>query len=111
MDIAKYTEASGLFLKAEVVSKNPNVLFIIAGEGKMETSKKFGNERLHLPVRIGDEDFVFDCSKTNARTIEKALGTDTKKWIGNALVLEVYKTKTSDGKMTDAINVKEVKKL
>ena len=57
-----------------------------------------------------EQERTFDCSKTNARTIEEKLGTaDTSKWIGKHLVFETYKTKTSEGKLTDAVNVKEIK--
>ena len=45
----------------------------------------------------------------NARAIEKVLGSDSKKWIGHILTFDLYRTKTSDGKLVDAINIKEVK--
>lgn len=109
MDISKYTKQQGLFLKAEEVKKNPSAEFTIRAEGELVTSEKFGNDRLHLAGEFNGEERVFDCSKTNARVIEQALGTDTSKWVGKNLVLEVYRTKTSEGKMVDAINVKSVK--
>jgi hypothetical protein len=109
MDVAQYTKQQGTFLKAEEVSKNPNAVWIITEEGSMVVSEKFGNERLHLPIKNGDEERIFDCSKTNARFIEDKLKvSDTKKWIGKQLVLETYKTKTSDGKLVEAINVKSI---
>jgi len=109
MDITEFTKQQGEFLKAEVVMKNPEALFEIVGEAKVETNPKFNTERLYVPVRFGDNEYTFDCSKTNARAIKEAIGNDTSKWIGKHLILETYKTKTSDNKMTDAINVKEVK--
>ena len=109
MDISKYTEQQGSFLKADDIIKDPAALWEIVDEGSIKLSTKFNNERLHIKVRKEDEIFIFDCSKTNASTIEKSLGNDTKKWIGHLLILETYKTKTSEGKMTNAINVKEVK--
>ena len=108
MDIQKYTKQTGQFLKAQEVKDNPKAVFVILSEGVMVTSEKFGNERLHIEGEFASEPKVFDCSKTNARVIEAKLSGDTKKWIGKALVLEVYKTKTSDGKLVDALNVKEV---
>ena len=108
MDVTKYTKQVGMFLKASDVKDNPKAVFIILSEGEMVTSEKFGNERLHLAGEFAEEPKLFDCSKTNARFIETKLGTDTKKWVGKALLLETYKTKTSDGKMTEALNVKEV---
>ena len=110
MEIKKYTKQQGAFLKAEDVNTNPEVLWEITAEGDLVTSEKFGNERLHLPVKCGDEAKIFDCSKTNARFIEALLKTsETKAWVGKFLILETYKTKTTDGKLVDAINVKLVK--
>jgi len=110
MDVSEYTKQQGQFLKADDVTANQNALWEILGEGEVVISEKFNVQRLHLPVKTGDKEFIFDCSKTNARTIEEALGTsDTKQWIGKHLVLETYKTKTSDGKLVEAINVKEAK--
>lgn len=111
MNIQEYTKMHGSFLKSEDVEAHPKAEWEITGEGDFVTSKKFGNERLHLPIKDGEDERVFDMSKTNARTVEEVLGTDTVKWIGSKLILETYKTKTSDGKMTLAINVKEVKKI
>jgi hypothetical protein len=38
------------------------------------------------------------------------MGPDTVKWIGAELSFETFKTRTSEGKMVDAINVKQIKK-
>ncbi len=109
MDIAAYTKSSGMFLKAEDVKAHPESVFVITGEGEMVTSEKFGNLRLHISGEFDKEEKTFDCSKTNARTIGETLSSDTSKWIGKTLVLEVYRTKVSDGRMVDAINVKEIR--
>jgi len=109
MDVSEYTKQQGQFLKAEDVNANQNALWEILGEGDIIMSEKFNVQRLHLPVKAGDKEFVFDCSKTNARVIEGSLGKDSKNWIGKHLLLETYKTKTSDGKLVEAINVKEAK--
>jgi len=108
--IDKFTEQKGLFLKADDIQKNPGVIFKITGEGLITKSEKFQNERLHIPGTFGKDEKTFDCSKTNARTIKEVLGDDTANWIGAELSFETYRTKTSDGKMTDAINVKQIKK-
>jgi len=109
MELKEYTKQKGSFLKAEDVIKNPTALWEIKDEGEMVTSEKFGNTRLHISIVSGNEERTFDCSKTNARTIEEALKTsDTNKWIGKHLVFETYKTKTSEGKLTEAVNVKAV---
>jgi hypothetical protein len=109
MDINDFVKQQGEFLKAEIVLKNPQALFEITDEPVLIHNEKYDTDRLHIPVKSGDIVYLFDCSKTNARTISGKLGTDTKNWVGKFLLLETYKTKTSEGKMTDAINVKEVK--
>ena len=109
MDVSEYTKQQGQFLKADDVNTNQEALWEILAEGSLVTSEKFNVQRLHLPVKTGDKEFIFDCSKTNARAIEEALGTDSKNWVGKHLLLETYKTKTSDGKLVEAINVKEAK--
>jgi len=109
MDIKNYTKQSNSFLKADDISKNPKAVFIITGEGQEVTSEKFGTTRIHLEGEFNREVKTFDVSKTNARFIENKFGSDTKNWIGKILTLEIYKTKTSDGKLVDAINVKEAR--
>jgi len=108
MDITDYAKKGTDFLKAADVLAKPQVVFVITSEGELVTSEKFGNERLHLQGEFDKEFKVFDCSKTNSRTIVEKLGVDSKAWVGKTLKLEVYKTKTSDGKLVDAINIKEV---
>lgn len=107
VEIDSYTKASGMFLKAQDVIDNPANIFVIKEEGQMVPNEKYGGERLHLQGLFGETENTFDCSKTNARFISEKLGTDTAKWIGAKLTLETYRTKTSEGKMVDALNVKE----
>lgn len=107
MDINEFVKQKGDFLTAKEVKDNPGKEFIISEEPSVEVNK-FNQERLHIPGKFGEEDRVFDASKTNSRIISDKLGTETKLWIGQKLSLESYRTKTSDGKMTDAINVKAV---
>lgn len=114
MEIAEYTKAPGNFLKAEDVNATPNAIWLMQDEGEMVKSEKFDTTRLHISVvseNAPKETKTFDMSKTNARFVENILGTDTKAWIKQGLILETYRTKTSEGKMVDAINVKEVKKF
>jgi hypothetical protein len=109
IDISNWTKSSGLFLKADDIKKNPQALFVITDEGQMVKSEKFGTEQFHLSGEFAGEEKTLTLSKTNGRTVEKALGTDTKKWIGHSLSFDLYRVKTSDGKMVDAINVALVK--
>ena len=105
MDINEYTKQKGQFLKASDVAESPSKVFIPKDEGEMVENQKYGGTRLHIVGEMDTKDYTFDMSKTNARTVADKLGEDTKKWIGTQLKLETYKTKTSDGKMVDAINV------
>jgi len=107
-DIKDYTKQIGSFLKAEHVA--PDKKFVIADEATIEHNEKFNKDDLHVPLKSGEEEYTFNCSKTNARTIKDVLGENTNGWIGASLVFETYKTKTSEGKMVDALNVKEVVK-
>ena len=109
MDVQEYTKQQGSFLKASDVKSNPDALYEITGEGELITNK-FGNVRLHIPVKCGETAFIFDMNKTNARFAEQLFKTsDTKNWIGKMLKLNTYRTKTPDGTMTDAIDIAQTK--
>ena len=110
MDISEFIEQKGTYLKADVVKQNPNAVFVITEEAVLVENEFKGqkNMRVHVHGEFNQTPFILDLSKTNSRTIAKALGTDTKKWISHKLYLEVYKTKTSDGKLTEAINIAKV---
>jgi hypothetical protein len=108
MDISTYTKAAGTFLKAEVVKLHPTAVFVVTSEGKIVKNEKFGGERVHVEGEFDKIDCVLDLSRTNARIVSTKLGNDTSKWIGHTISLETYKTKTQDGKLVDAITVKEV---
>jgi len=105
MEIKEFIKPQGLFLKAEHVTPSPTKIFVPAAAAELKPNEKFGGERLHIPGQMDEVDYIFDASKTNARTIAEALGSETTGWIGKKITLETYKTKTSDGKMVDAINV------
>lgn len=107
MELNEYIQATGDFLKAKDVVDNPEATLIITDEGIFQESK-FGGERLHLKGEFNEKEITFDCSKTNARIIADTLGSDTSKWIGKKVFLETYKTRTSEGKMVDAINIKSI---
>jgi hypothetical protein len=111
MDISKFTQASMQYIKPAEVKDNPTAVFVITTEGKVVDTEFKGqkSQRVHVEGEFNKQARTFDMSKTNARIIEKALGADTSKWIGHQLFLEVYKTKASDGKLMDAINIREVK--
>lgn len=111
MKITDFVKPSGIFLKAIEVKNSKNPKFVITTEATMidNTFKGKVTPRLHMEGEMESKPYIFDLSKTNARIIAKALGEDTKTWIGHVLTLETYRTKTSDGTLTDAINVTEVK--
>ena len=108
MDVEKFVKPTGMYLKAEDVKKNPAAAFVIQTEGEMETSEKFGTEKIAVDGDFAGEQKRFSMSKTNARVVSAKLGNDTKDWVKHKLFLELYRTKTSDGKMTDAINIARV---
>jgi len=112
VNIDEFTKpTSGMFLRADDVLNSQEKSFVINGESSIVENEKFGGQRLHIPGTFNGESKTFDCSKTNARAIVEAMGTsETVDWIGTILVLETYRTKIGDGRMVDAINVKEVKK-
>lgn len=107
MQIGDFTEQQGNFLKAEAIKNNPDAVFEITGEAKI-VKNNFDKNRVHVPIKLNGVDFILDCGKINARTIVEKAGSETKEWIGKKLKLEVYRTKTSEGKMVDAINIIEV---
>lgn len=104
--ITEFIKQTGSFLKASDIKDGSTAK--ITEEPEMVHNEKYGVDRLHIPLILDDVEYVFDASRTNARTIANVLGDDTSKWIGKTIVLEKYKTKTSEGKMTDAINIKSI---
>ena len=107
MKVGEFTKQQGNFLKASELKADTEA--VIVGEAKLVHNERYDTDRVHIPIEVKEIAFIFDCSKTNARTITEALGEETNDWIGKKLVLEKYKTKTSDGNLVDAINVKEIK--
>ena len=105
-NISDFVKQRGEFLKADSVKQDTKAE--ITGESEIVHNEKYDTDRLHIPVKVEDKEYTFDASRTNARVIAETLGEDTSKWIGKTLLLETYKTKTSEGKMTLAINVKSV---
>ena len=105
MDVSEYVKPQGQFLKAINVNESASKVFIPTKVGEMVENEKFNTTRLHVVGDLDTVTYTFDMSKTNARTVAEKLGNDTLVWVGKQLKLETYKTKTSDGKMVEAINV------
>lgn len=110
MDITGFTKQQGQFLNADDVKNMPQAYFTITREPVVVEAEFKGkkSQRLHAPGNFNSDARVFNMSKTNARTVAEKLGNDTSKWIGHKLYLETYRTKTSEGALVDALNVKEV---
>lgn len=106
-NISEFVKHKGMFLKAEDVKKSKEPTFVITAEA-ITVTNKFGNNRVHIPGELEGKEYLFDCSITNARIISEVLGEETKEWIGSSLRLETYKTKTTEGILTDAINIAAV---
>ena len=104
MKISEYTEQKTQFLKSDDLALGS--VWHITEEGEMMIDG-FGKEKLHLPLACKDEVRLFSCNKTNARTIETALGDDTKAWVKKKLKIGIYKTKI-DGLMRDVLNVEQI---
>ena len=107
MDITDYTKGKGDFLKAEDIIQNPAAVFLVTDHGNI-VENKFGNERLHLGGEFDGQCKTFDISSTNARILVSIHGVETKELIGKSITLDTYKTRTSDGKMVDAIAISEL---
>jgi hypothetical protein len=58
-----------------------------------------------VAISFADETKMLICNKTNARSISKALGNETKNWIGRDIVL-VPTEVDFRGEMVDAIRVR-----
>lgn len=110
VNLDNFTKANLTYIKPKEVKENPTAIFVITNEPTLVETDYKGQKsiKVHCEGEWNKEKRSLDLSKTNARTVSKALGTESKAWVGHKLILEVYKTKTSDGTLTDAINVKEV---
>jgi len=104
MEISEYTEQKTQFLKSDDLQIGS--VWTIIGEGEFLIDG-FGKERLHLPLECGEDKKLFSCNKTNARTIQEALGNETKNWLGKKLKIGTYKSKI-DGNMRDVLNIEQV---
>lgn len=111
MDITKFTKPASTFWKAEEVIKSPSAVFVITTEPVLHESEYKGQkmQKLRIEGEFDKQPRIFDMSKTNARKVQDKLGPDTKTWVGHTLVPQTYKTKTTEGKLVDAIDIKEVK--
>jgi hypothetical protein len=108
MDIKELTKQQGMFMKAEDVKANPNAEFKITSEGEFVDNERFKKRDFHLKGTWNDEERILNCNKTNARIIEARLGSNSANWVNKTLKLETYKTRTTDGKLVDSINVADV---
>ena len=113
MDISNFTKASSQYLKAKDVIAAKVPVFTMTAEAIIVPKEFEGktSEALQVEGELEGKPYKFEMSKTNARLVSDALGTDTNKWIGSQVVLETYKTKNSKNVLVDAINIKEVKKI
>lgn len=111
VNLDSFTKANLSYIKPKEVKEHPQAVFVITNEPTLVESDYKGQKaiKVHVEGEYNGEKRSIDLSKTNARTIANNLGTESKKWIGHQLIFEVYKMKASDGNLTDAINIKEVK--
>lgn len=112
-DISSYTKAQSAYLKAKDVVDSKTKVFTISAEATI-VDKDFNgkkSQKVSIEGTMDEKEYIFEAGKINAAIIAKALGSDTKKWIGSQLVFETYKTKNDKNVLVDAIAVKEVKKI
>lgn len=108
-NIDEFTKAGGKFLRAEDVISSSDKAFVISGSCELIVDDRYGSERLHINGMFDGKEKIFNASRTNARTIADVLGPDTDKWIPAVLILETYRSKLSDGRLVNVINVREVR--
>jgi hypothetical protein len=95
--IDKIEPTSLPYFKAEVARPNPKV--IITNKQEIEVKDtKFG-EKLHVPVKCGDKDYMWTCNNTTRTFLVDNLGKDETKWVGKTIEIEIVKTQTSNGLM------------
>ena len=111
VNLDNFTKANLTYIKPKEVKENPEAVFVITNEPTLVETDYKGQKsvKVHCEGEWNKEKRSIDLSKTNARNVTTVLGAETNTWIGHQLLFEVYKTKTSDGSLTDAINIKEVK--
>ena len=107
VNLDDFTKTNLTYLKPKEVKENPQAVFVITTEPTLVESDYKGQKsiKVHCEGEWNKERRSIDLSKTNARTVSKALGTESKAWINHKLYFEVYRVKISDGTLTDAINV------
>jgi hypothetical protein len=87
------------FFRCVDLNGKPRRLTIIAMK-----REDVGGEQKVL-ITFADESKMLICNKTNARSISRALGNETKNWIGRDIVL-VPTEVDFRGEMVDAIRVR-----
>lgn len=59
-------------------------------ETKEDTERKRIYKVLNLPVKVGDKKLVYTPNTDAREVLQKAFGTDTKKWIGKKFKVKFY---------------------
>lgn len=110
VNLTNFTKANLTYVKPKEVKETPNAIFVITSEPTLVESDYKGQKsvKVHCEGEWNGQKRSIDLSKTNARTVSKVLGDESKAWIGHKLYFEVYRTKTSNGELVDAININKV---
>ena len=102
--LKKVGKANKPFLNAEIVKANKNVVTITDTFVPEIRPTNFG-DKLHVPVKCGEEEYVWTCNNTTMDNLIDELGEDETVWTGKQVVLSIIPTQTSDG-MKNAIYTK-----
>jgi hypothetical protein len=87
---------------------------VIASEGEFRESKYKDDEGVpkqdfYLDVKKDGEEYSVRCNWTNQKSIAKALGKETNKWVGATIKIEVVKVMVS-GNLKDSLHFSVVAK-
>ena len=103
--LEKVGKANTPFLNAEIVKANKNVITVTESFVPEIRSTNFG-DKLHVPVKCGDQEYTWTCNNTTMDSLIDELGNDETKWAGKSVNLEIMPTQTADG-MRKAIYTKK----
>ena len=78
-------------LTADIVAKSPTKKLVILGEGKYQQQEYDGKttQKLEIPVEIDGKRKLWRPNKDSASSIGLMYGTNTEKWVGKIVQLQL----------------------
>ena len=86
VNVTQYAE--GQYLNNDIVKKSPSKKCIIMGEGREDTSGKYG-PKFVVDVQIDGKNKIWNPGKDNISNLMNAYGADSRGWNGNTVNLQV----------------------